>query len=173
MSRNIHNMRHKVRNGQNLSHESPNFTNYFFQSDLTYNLSHFSTSLRPHYQNSFFSKYFFLFSILNSRMTKNMCIWHHKLCNSKTGVGPTFTWSNEPWFNWLIQSLQCIESYFSHKTIILTFFRRFLILKGIKIAVLFEKLWLFCWIGRLCLLFEFHPEGSVPEACAAGWCLPW
>ena len=25
-----------------------------------------------------------------------MCIWRHKLCNSKTGVGPTFTWSNEP-----------------------------------------------------------------------------
>ena len=27
-----------------------------------------------------------------------MCIWRHKLCNSKTGVGPTFTWSNEPWY---------------------------------------------------------------------------
>ena len=25
-----------------------------------------------------------------------MCIWRHKLCNAKTGVGPTFTWSNEP-----------------------------------------------------------------------------
>ena len=24
-----------------------------------------------------------------------MCIWHHKLCNAKTGVGPTFTWPNE------------------------------------------------------------------------------
>ena len=47
-------MRHKVRNGQNLPHESPNFTNYFFQSDFTYNLGHFLTSLRPYYQNSFF-----------------------------------------------------------------------------------------------------------------------
>ena len=27
-----------------------------------------------------------------------MCICCHKLCNSKTGVGSTFTWSNEPWF---------------------------------------------------------------------------
>ena len=32
-------------------------------------------------------------------MSKNMFIWRHKLCNSKTGVGPTFTWSNEPWSN--------------------------------------------------------------------------
>ena len=47
-------MRHKVCNGQNLPHESLNFTNYFFQSDFTYNLRHFSPSLRPHYQNSFF-----------------------------------------------------------------------------------------------------------------------
>ena len=46
-------MRHKVRNGQNLPHESPNFTNYFFQSNFSYNLSHFSTSPRPDYQNSF------------------------------------------------------------------------------------------------------------------------
>ena len=96
-SRNMRQMCHKVCNGQNLPHESQNFTNYFFQIDFTYNLGNFSTSLRPHYQNSF-SKYIFFFSILNSRMSKNMCIWRHKLCNSKTGVGPTFTWSNEPWF---------------------------------------------------------------------------
>ena len=89
-------IRHKVRNGQNLAHESPNFTNNFFQSDFTYNLSQFSTGLRPYYQNSFF-EIFFLFSVQNSRMSKNMFIWRHKLCNSKTGVGPTFTWSNEPW----------------------------------------------------------------------------
>ena len=30
-----------------------------------------------------------------------MCIWRHKLCNAKTGVGPTFTWSNEPWYSLL------------------------------------------------------------------------
>ena len=96
MSRNMRKMCHKVRNGQNLPHESPNFTNYFFKSNFTYNLSHFSTSLRPQYQNSFF---LFFFSALNSKMSKNMCIWRHKLCNSKTGFGPTFTWSNEPWFN--------------------------------------------------------------------------
>ena len=30
MSRSMCNLRHKVRNGQNLPHESPNFTNYFF-----------------------------------------------------------------------------------------------------------------------------------------------
>ena len=66
-----------------------------FQSNFMYNLSHFSTSLRPDYQNSFFLN-IFLFFTLNSRMSKNMCIWCRKLYNSKTGVGPTFTWSNEP-----------------------------------------------------------------------------
>ena len=54
MSKNMRNMRHKVRNGQNLPNESPNFTNYFFQSIFTYNLSHFPTSLRPDYHDSFF-----------------------------------------------------------------------------------------------------------------------
>ena len=54
MSRNMRKMRQKVRNGQNSPNESPNFSNYFFQSSLTYNLSHFSTSLRQDYQNSFF-----------------------------------------------------------------------------------------------------------------------
>ena len=60
MSRNMRKMRHKVRNGQNLPHESPNFT-IFFQSNFTYNLSHFSTSLRSHYQNSCFLINFFVF----------------------------------------------------------------------------------------------------------------
>ena len=51
-------MRHKVRNGQNLPHESQNFTKKKIQSNFTYNLSHFSTSLRP---QTVFSKYFFCF----------------------------------------------------------------------------------------------------------------
>ena len=44
-------------------------------------LGHFSTGLRPNYQNS--------------RMSRNMCICRHKLCNAKMGVNPTFRWSNE------------------------------------------------------------------------------
>ena len=31
-------------------------------------------------------------------MSRNMCKLRHKLRNAKTGVGPTFTWSNEAWF---------------------------------------------------------------------------
>ena len=53
MSRNMRKLRHKVRNGQNLPHESQNFTNYFFLSSFTYNFGHFSTSLRPDYHNIF------------------------------------------------------------------------------------------------------------------------
>ena len=33
-------------------------------------------------------------------MSMNMCIWRHKLCNAKTGVGPTFAWSNEAMAQW-------------------------------------------------------------------------
>ena len=32
-------------------------------------------------------------------MSINICIWRHKLYNAKTCVGPTFTWSNEPWYS--------------------------------------------------------------------------
>ena len=53
MSRSICKLRRKVRNGLNLPHESANFTYYLL-------LGHISTSLRPHYQNIFFLKYFFL-----------------------------------------------------------------------------------------------------------------
>ena len=60
MSRNMCELRHRVRNGQNLLHESPNFRNYFFLSNFTDNLVHFSTSLRPHYQYRFFPSIFFL-----------------------------------------------------------------------------------------------------------------
>ena len=81
---------------QNLPHENLNFSNHFFLISFTDSLNNFSTSLRPHYQNSFLLNYFFLFSTINSRMSWNMCIQRHKLCNAKTCVGPTFTWSNEP-----------------------------------------------------------------------------
>ena len=97
MSRQLCKLHHKVRDGQNLHHASPNITNFFFWSKLKYNLSHFSTSL-SHITKTVFLHIFFMFSTLNSRMSKNMCIWRRKLCNSKMGVGPTFTWSNEPWF---------------------------------------------------------------------------
>ena len=48
-------VRHKVRIGQKIPHESPNFKNYFFLSNFMDNLGHFSRNLRPHYQNIFFS----------------------------------------------------------------------------------------------------------------------
>ena len=57
LSWNICKLRPKVRNGQNIPHESPNFTNYFFQSNFTYNFSNVSTSLTPHYQILFFVFY--------------------------------------------------------------------------------------------------------------------
>ena len=61
MSWNMCKLRPKVRNGQNLPHESLNFSNYFFRSNFTYNFSHISTSLTPDYQNIFFQNIFFVF----------------------------------------------------------------------------------------------------------------
>ena len=71
---------HKVYNGQNLPDESQNFISLFLISFFGH-LGHIFTNL--------------LLSTLNSRISRIMCIWRHKLCNAKTGVGPTFTWSNE------------------------------------------------------------------------------
>ena len=98
MSRNMRKMRHKVRNGQNLPHESPNFTNYFFSKWLYVQFKPFFHKSETRLPKQFLLNNFFLFFTLNSRMSNNMCIWRHKLCNSKTDVGPTFTLSNEPWY---------------------------------------------------------------------------
>ena len=65
MSVNICILCHKVLNGQNIPLFSPSFTNYIFLSNFTDNLGNFSTNLRPHYQHSFFCKYFcFCFVVL-------------------------------------------------------------------------------------------------------------
>ena len=80
MSRNMYKLGHKLRKGQH----------------FTDKLCHVSTNLKPHYQNSL--NFFLLlpfFSTLSSRMCRNMFKLRHKLRNSKKGVGPTFTWSNE------------------------------------------------------------------------------
>ena len=48
------------------------------------------------------------------------------------------------------------------KQTIIIFFQRFLILKGIKIAVLVQKLWRFCSTSRFCLMVELYMEGVPP-----------
>ena len=60
------------------------------------------------------------------------------------------------------------NSDFSQKIHYVLIFRRFLILKGFKIAQLVQELRQFCWMGRLCLFVELHQEGSAPAACAIG-----
>ena len=39
---------------------------------------------------------------------------------------------------------------------------------GIKIALLVQKLWQFCWMVGFCLLVNLHWEGSAPAAYAQG-----
>ena len=89
MSRDMCKLRHKLRNGQNLPNESPNFRNNFFLTNFKDDLGHFSTNVRQYFQTVFF------YSTLSSRMSRNMCKLCHKLHNAKKGVCPTFTWSNE------------------------------------------------------------------------------
>ena len=43
------------------------------------NLGNNSTYLSPHYQNSFFSKLDFLFSVLGSMVSKKICKFRHKM----------------------------------------------------------------------------------------------
>ena len=89
-------LHHKSCSGQNLSPWSPNFRNNNFLSNFMDKLGRFSTNLTPNDQNSFFS---LLCPTLSSRMSRNMCKLRHKLGNAKKGVGQTFRWSNEPWWN--------------------------------------------------------------------------
>ena len=97
-SRNMRKLRHKVCNGQNFPMKVRILQIIIFKVTLRTILAIFP-QVWDLITRTVFSKYFFLFSILNSRMSKNMYIWRHKLCNSKTGVGQSFTWSNEPWSN--------------------------------------------------------------------------
>ena len=58
------------------------FFELIFQSYFIDQLSHFSTNLRPHLQNSFFKTEFFV-SMLSSRMSRNMHKLRPKLRNAK------------------------------------------------------------------------------------------
>ena len=64
MSRNMCNLRPKVRNGQNIPHESPNFTDYFFLSKFTYILATVS-QIWDKITKTIFSQYFFCFLLQN------------------------------------------------------------------------------------------------------------
>ena len=67
------------------------FTSYLFQFHFMANSGHYSTYLSPHYQSSFFSKIKFLFSVLGSMVSKNICKLCHKLKNAN--YLPELTWS--------------------------------------------------------------------------------
>ena len=94
------------------SYDSPNLRNYFFKQLYGQFISFF------HKSEAALPKPFFFFkkkgfSTINSRMSRNMYILRHKLCNVKTGVGPTFTWSNEAWFNYFaIPSYKKVKQIF-------------------------------------------------------------
>ena len=68
------------------------------------NLGNYSSYLSPQYQNSFFSKLEFLFSVLGSMVSKNICKLRHKLKNSKNVPELTWSWQNKPWF----RNKQCV-----------------------------------------------------------------
>ena len=91
MPRNVCKMHHKVRNGQNLPHEGPNFRNEFYRQ------------LRPffHKSETTLPKKFFLndfFYTLNFRMFRNMCIFCHKLCNAIPNQRFTVDKDKTRWF---------------------------------------------------------------------------
>ena len=90
-------LRPKVRNVQNLPPWKSEFYKIFLCIILCTNSAMFP-QVWHHISRTVFSKKNLLFSTRNSKMSMNKCIWRHKLWNAKTGVGPTFTWSNEPWY---------------------------------------------------------------------------
>ena len=99
MFRNMCKLRHKMHNSQKKFSKNAKIKKkkLFFSKWPLRQFRAFSKSLRPHKQDSFFQFFFTLYS----RTSWNFCIWRHKSCNAKTGIGPTFTWSNEAWFSTL------------------------------------------------------------------------
>ena len=107
-----------------------NFRNFFILSNLTDNLGHDYTNLWSHYQTIFF-KGFFCFTILSSRISRDMCKLHHKWKNPKNCVGPTFTLLNGGWarlgiskFGWrqeIVTGMNILASFSVRNKIVLMF----------------------------------------------------
>ena len=84
---------------QKFIHLRPKFDFFFlflmsFYIDI---LGNFSTYHIPHYQNIFFQLNF-LFCVLGSIVSKNMCKLRHKFKNAKNLPELTWSWQNLPWY---------------------------------------------------------------------------
>ena len=99
MSKNMRKMRHKVCSGQNLPHESPNFTNYFFQSNFTYNLSQFP-QVSDHITKTVF---FYFFSTLTTGCLRT-CVFGLTYCVMPKRASVQLLHGQMTWFNWLSKS---------------------------------------------------------------------
>ena len=105
-------LHHKMSNNQNVPPLKFKFSNYIFAS----NLDHFSTNLRSHYQNIFFSKPFFLlFSNVSFKISWSMCKSRHNLSNANNhnrgAIG--LTWQNQFWK--VLEGFLFIGEYFLYK----------------------------------------------------------
>ena len=97
-------------------------------------------------------------------MSRNMCIWRHKLCNAKTGVSPTFTWSNEAWYMVKTAKFLCLSFYisiFSPKASILptigtNFHSSFINVINLFIPSDLMSIYIFKWvIKKIKLIFQW------------------
>ena len=88
ISRNMCKLRHKVRTAKIYSMKVQILETIFFS--VIYRTTQAIFPQVSDKSNKTFYSFFFLFFTPNSMMSKNMRIWHHKLFNAKTGVGPTF-----------------------------------------------------------------------------------
>ena len=83
LSRNMCKLRPKLRNTRIYPLEVRILLKCFWCHFMD-NIGNFSTYMSPHYQHSFFSsKLEFLFSVLGSMVSRNMCKLRHKLKNFK------------------------------------------------------------------------------------------
>ena len=82
MSQNRYKLRHKLCNGQNIPLDVWILKIIFFKvSGWTIKVIFF-TNLRPYYQNNLFWTFLFV-SYSKLQKSKNICKFHHKLCNAK------------------------------------------------------------------------------------------
>ena len=96
LSRNMCKSRRKLRNAKTYPIEVPILQIIFFNVIL-WTIYAIIIHIWAHIINTVFSKLEFLFSVLGSMFSKNICKLRHKLKNSKNLPELTWSWQNKPW----------------------------------------------------------------------------
>ena len=128
LSRNMCKLHHKLRYAKIYPLEVPIYKLFYSMSFHGQFRKLFHVS-EPTLSKQFFSKLEFLFSVLGSMVSKNICKLRHKLKNSKNLPELTWSWQNKPWSMVYSSVLYYVVLYYT-----LLYFTRFTLLFSILLC---------------------------------------